>query len=75
MFYTYILKMNDGRFYTGITNDLARRISEHEIGRSKSTRRFLPVKLIKKFEFETRQLARIMEVKIKNRGAKHYIDL
>lgn len=32
----YILRMNDGRYYAGMTNDLARRSSEH--GKKISTR-------------------------------------
>lgn len=28
-FYVYILKCNDGSYYTGVTNDLDRRIGEH----------------------------------------------
>ena len=31
-YYVYILKCADDTYYTGITNDLARRISEHQNG-------------------------------------------
>ena len=31
-YYIYILKCSDNSYYTGVTNDLERRISEHEIG-------------------------------------------
>lgn len=30
--YVYILKCSDDKYYTGITNDLERRLKEHEIG-------------------------------------------
>ena len=30
--YVYILKCSDGNYYTGITNDLERRLKEHEVG-------------------------------------------
>ncbi len=30
MWFVYILKCKDGSFYTGITNDLKRRFSEHK---------------------------------------------
>lgn len=33
--YIYILKCNDGSYYTGITNNLERRIREHENGQLK----------------------------------------
>lgn len=30
--YVYILKCSDGNYYTGVTNNLERRLKEHEIG-------------------------------------------
>jgi putative endonuclease len=32
MWQVYIIQTKDGRFYTGITSDLARRMKEHEKG-------------------------------------------
>ena len=32
MWYDYILKCNDGTLYTGITNDLGKRVSSHNKG-------------------------------------------
>ena len=32
MWYVYILKCNDGTLYTGITNDLGKRVSSHNKG-------------------------------------------
>ena len=31
-FYVYILECNDGTFYTGFTDDVDRRVHEHQIG-------------------------------------------
>jgi putative endonuclease len=47
-YYVYILKCNDNLLYTGITNDLARRFDEHQLGRNKDsfTYRRRPVELI-----------------------------
>jgi predicted GIY-YIG superfamily endonuclease len=43
----YILKCNDGSFYTGITNDLARRFNQHRDGRaSRYTRSRRPVRMV-----------------------------
>lgn len=43
----YILKCSDGTFYTGITNDLSRRVKQHNEGTgSRYTRSRLPVKII-----------------------------
>ena len=42
----YILRCSDGSLYTGITNDLLKRLKAHAAGRaSKYTRSRLPVKL------------------------------
>jgi predicted GIY-YIG superfamily endonuclease len=42
----YILRCSDGSLYTGITNDLLKRLNAHAAGRaSKYTRSRLPVKL------------------------------
>lgn len=73
-FFTYILQLNDKSFYTGITNNLARRIIEHQSGKSKSTKRNLPVKLCHYWTFKTRKESRLLEVKIKNRGAKKFLE-
>ena len=46
-FYVYILKCSDGSYYTGHTDDIDKRISEHKLGIIKcytSTR--LPVKVV-----------------------------
>lgn len=46
MYYVYILKLNNGRLYTGYTTDLRRRVGEHKRGASKYTRKYLPAELI-----------------------------
>jgi len=45
--YLYLLACKDGTLYTGITNDLARRLAQHNGGRaSRYTRSRLPVRLV-----------------------------
>ena len=34
-YYVYILKCSDNSYYTGITNDLDKRINEHEFGKNR----------------------------------------
>ena len=47
MYYVYILRCGDDSLYTGITNDLAHRLSMHQSGRgAKYTRSHLPVTLV-----------------------------
>jgi len=46
-FFVYVLlSLKDHKFYIGFTNDLERRIKEHEQGKNISTNSRLPVKLI-----------------------------
>jgi len=46
MFYLYVLKSKkDGNLYIGSTNDLRRRLSEHNAGRSRSTKSRIPFEL------------------------------
>jgi putative endonuclease len=51
--YLYILICADGSFYTGSTNDLERRLEEHQIGEGANhTRKRLPVELVYTEEFD-----------------------
>lgn len=44
--FVYMLRCGDGSFYTGYTNDLARRLAVHQRGKgAKYTRSHLPVEL------------------------------
>ena len=52
MGHVYILRCADGSFYVGSTNDLARRIVQHEAGKGSAyTRRRLPVTVVWSEEF------------------------
>lgn len=46
MYYVYILKLNNNNLYKGFTNNINRRINEHQKGRVKSTKYFQPVQLV-----------------------------
>ena len=47
MYYVYILlSLKDRKFYVGMSGDLKRRINEHKLGKVKSTRNRLPIKLV-----------------------------
>ena len=46
-FYVYVLQsVKDEQFYVGFTNDLEKRLREHNLGLVKSTRSRRPLKLI-----------------------------
>ena len=49
------MECGDGSYYTGWTNDLAKRVRSHQSGKGgKYTRSRLPVKLIKKWRAKDR---------------------
>jgi len=46
-FFTYVLQSKkDGKFYTGFTSDLGKRIIEHNSGKVNSTRMRMPLELV-----------------------------
>jgi len=44
--YTYVLKLSDGEWYVGSTDNLKRRLKEHEDGECDSTKHRRPVELV-----------------------------
>ena len=66
MNYTYILKCKDDSFYTGWTNNLEKRIHDHNSGKgARYTKARRPVELVYYEEFQTRQEAMKREYAIK----------
>lgn len=66
MNYTYIVRCSDGSLYTGWTNDLKKRMQDHNEGRgAKYTRGRGPVTLVHVEEFSTKEEAMSREYKIK----------
>lgn len=72
--HVYILQLSNRTYYTGITNDLIRRMKEHADGQSKSTKRHLPVNMIFSVRMTGRHTARNLEVQIKKKGAKRWLN-
>jgi putative endonuclease len=72
MFYAYILESlaRPGEFYRGCTNDLQRRVSEHNAGKCAHTSKFKPWKLKFYAGFETLSLAQEFETYLKS-GSGH----
>ncbi|WP_300027949.1 GIY-YIG nuclease family protein [uncultured Maribacter sp.] len=74
MFYVYILRSEvDGRLYKGMTNNLQKRIEEHNSGKNKSTKGCLPWILVYNEEFETRIEARARENFFKSGVGREYL--
>ena len=58
IYYAYVLRSEkDKRLYKGHTNDLKARLKAHNSGLSKSTKGYIPWKLVYFEEFKTRQEA------------------
>ena len=69
MFYTYILKsQKDNDLYIGSTNDLRRRMREHNSGLVKSTKYRKPFKLIYYEAYKSEKDARKREQNLKLRS-------
>lgn len=67
-YYFYILRCSDNSLYCGQTNNLKKRIQEHNLGKTKSaryTKTRRPVKLVYFEKFSTLQLAMKREFQIK----------
>ena len=66
MNYAYILQCGDGSYYAGWTNDLKKRLEDHNLGRgAKYTRAHLPVIPVYYESFETKAEAMRREAAIK----------
>jgi len=70
-FWVYILRCSDGSYYTGHTDNLEKRISEHQAGKIPAyTSTRLPVELVFKQDFPTREEALAVEQQIKGWNRK-----
>ena len=62
MYYLYILRSTTRAFsYIGTTNNLQRRVQQHNLGYSKSTKSYHPFKLVHVEQFESLTEARKRE--------------
>ena len=70
-FCVYILKCNDDSYYVGHTDDIEKRVSEHEQGKGSGYRKIrLPVRVVYVQEFMTRDEAINAEQQIKGWSRK-----
>ncbi len=66
MWYVYLLKSKvNGKNYIGITTDLAKRLKQHNSGKTKSIKAFIPYVLIGYKEFTSKTEARKYEIRLK----------
>ena len=73
MYFVYLAQCEDGSIYTGITNDLERRLKQHREGKGAAYTRSHPIKKIvrtERFRTKGRALKREMEIKSVPRAKK-----
>jgi len=74
MYFTYILESKkNNRYYYGSTQNIYKRLKEHNSGSAKSTKNLRPLELIYFEEFETLSEARQREARFKKLKNKKYI--
>ena len=74
MFYTYVLQNNNGRLYTGYTNDLRKRFNEHNTKKSTYTKLRGPYQLIYYEACLNEEDARSREKYLKSGMGKRYLQ-
>ena len=74
MYFVYAIKSEkDGRIYVGMCADTDVRLKEHNAAKTKSTKGFIPWKLIYKEEAENRIEARKREIYLKSGIGKEFL--
>jgi putative endonuclease len=75
MHHVYILYSERiDRYYVGRTENIEKRIEDHNAGRSTYTRRGRPWRLVYQEEFERKAEAIDREIEIKKRKSRRYIE-
>lgn len=74
MYFVYVLEsLNDGSFYKGITNNVKRRLKEHNLGKNLSTKYKRPLRLVFQEEFKDRKTAREQEKWLKSGEGREFL--
>ncbi|HBI17619.1 MAG TPA: endonuclease [Candidatus Moranbacteria bacterium] len=70
-----LLSLKDGKTYVGSTDDLIKRLREHQRGLVKSTKNRLPIRLLLEMKFKTLEEARYMEKYYKSSAGRKKLKL
>lgn len=74
VYIVYILRsQKDGKRYIGITNNLERRLQEHNSGKTKSTKTRIPVDVIYIETYDSLREARLREKYLKTSAGRRYL--
>lgn len=71
--YVYVLRCDSKVFYTGLTNNMARRIKEHRATNTGYTKKFKQKEIVFLYKLDNRKEARKVEVYIKSIGAVGFL--
>jgi putative endonuclease len=76
-YYTYILKsQKNNRYYIGSCEDISKRLHQHNSGKVKSTKNYLPYFLVHYEQYDSRQVAYKRELQIKSyKGGQAFKNL
>ena len=73
-YFVYILESEiDGRLYKGQTSDLDKRLQEHNSGKTKSTKGYIPWKLVHFEKFGTIEEAVLREKFLKTGSGREFL--
>ena len=73
-YFVYVLESEiDGRLYIGQTSDIEKRLTEHNSGKTKSTKGYKPWKLVYFETFETRDEALLREKYFKTGSGREFL--
>jgi putative endonuclease len=74
MFFVYVIEsLVDGRLYVGFTENIEKRLKEHNTGKTRSTKGYIPWFIVYKEEVIDRISARKREKYLKSGCGKEYI--
>ena len=74
MFTVYVLRSDvDGRLYKGFTKDLSIRIAQHNSGKTKSTKGYIPWQLVYSETFTTLEEALLREKFLKTGQGRDFL--
>ena len=74
MYKVYVIKsLSKNYLYVGMTNDLSRRLKEHNRGKGRATKVYAPFELVLYEEYDNRVSARSREKYLKSGCGKEYI--
>lgn len=67
MFFVYVLRsLKDGSTYIGFTENLEKRLKQHNNGETRSLKKKIPLEIVYVEEYESKTEARKRELRLKN---------